>query len=263
MSTNKISIMKKLILSILFVSLLVITACSNIDLSKVSEEDIDKVIKCDKPYIRFASGCCLDTDENKICDEDELDKDSDVKESNLDLGENPDMNTIFLDSNSYDSQIEITKNDFVRINFHDKMYGLKIEQIDDKGLLISTRDLKNNEEVSSRINKGGSSTLIPLEPTKGDSFEYYIEARLDSIETDSATFTFTKYENNGCKLDSDCSTNERCYNSDYIGASFCLDPNNKEYDMNCWSDKDCPSDSLCFFHASNLFTFCDSKDFIK
>jgi len=65
--------MRKLLIVLSIISVLFISACTNgqIDLNKLSQEDIDKVIKCDAPYIRHASGCCLDKDNNKICDEDE------------------------------------------------------------------------------------------------------------------------------------------------------------------------------------------------
>ena len=66
--------MKKLLIIVLFISLIFISACTNfgkIDVSNLSEEDVNKIIKCDKPYIRFATGCCLDANDNKICDDDE------------------------------------------------------------------------------------------------------------------------------------------------------------------------------------------------
>jgi len=64
--------MRKLIfLFIVFVSILV-TACSEISNSKSSEG-----IVCDSPYIRFEEGCCLDNNDNKICDEDDIEEESD------------------------------------------------------------------------------------------------------------------------------------------------------------------------------------------
>lgn len=59
---------------LLILGLFVASGCE-FDLEKgvgsLSEEDIDKVIKCEKPYIRHASGCCLDDNNDGICDEDE------------------------------------------------------------------------------------------------------------------------------------------------------------------------------------------------
>ena len=51
--------------------------CENVDVSQISDQDLerisDKLIVCNKPYMRFASGCCLDQDNNGICDKDERD----------------------------------------------------------------------------------------------------------------------------------------------------------------------------------------------
>lgn len=66
---------KKIIFGLFIVSIMVLVGCEEIDLSKVSEEDIgkisEKLIVCNEPYMRYASGCCLDQNDNKICDKDE------------------------------------------------------------------------------------------------------------------------------------------------------------------------------------------------
>jgi coenzyme F420-reducing hydrogenase delta subunit len=59
------------ILSLVLFSLLYGCTNGNIDLSKVSQEDVNKVIVCPDKYIRFGSSCCLDTNSNGICDSDE------------------------------------------------------------------------------------------------------------------------------------------------------------------------------------------------
>lgn len=67
----------KILFTIFVISLvLLLGACSEIDLSEVdlselSEEDIDKIITCKTPYMRFEAGCCLDLNANDICDEHE------------------------------------------------------------------------------------------------------------------------------------------------------------------------------------------------
>lgn len=52
-----------------------IVGCSNIDLDKLSDDDLQRisenVIVCEDPYIRHGMECCLDSDKNKVCDEDE------------------------------------------------------------------------------------------------------------------------------------------------------------------------------------------------
>jgi len=55
--------------------LVLLVGCENIDVSRISDSDLeriaDKAIVCNAPYMRFASGCCIDQDGNKICDIDE------------------------------------------------------------------------------------------------------------------------------------------------------------------------------------------------
>lgn len=67
--------MKIYFIGLILISLFFLTACENIDLSKVSDEDLgrlaEKAVVCNKPYIRFGTSCCLDTNDNKICDRDE------------------------------------------------------------------------------------------------------------------------------------------------------------------------------------------------
>ncbi len=55
-----------------------------VDLSKadLSKLDVNKAIICEKPYIRHGYECCLDLNENKVCDQDE-NKDSGKGSSNM------------------------------------------------------------------------------------------------------------------------------------------------------------------------------------
>lgn len=67
--------LKKILLFLFLLFVLFIFGCENVDLSKVSDEDLERLseqaIKCEKPYIRFGTSCCLDQNDNKICDRDE------------------------------------------------------------------------------------------------------------------------------------------------------------------------------------------------
>lgn len=67
--------MKLPLMILLLAGILLLSACENLDLSKVSQEDAAKIanatIVCNKPYIRFGSSCCLDQNENSVCDKDE------------------------------------------------------------------------------------------------------------------------------------------------------------------------------------------------
>ncbi|MBI2105884.1 hypothetical protein HYT56_03545 [Candidatus Woesearchaeota archaeon] len=38
---------------------------------EIASENIDKLVVCESPYIRFGTGCCLDQNNNKVCDNDE------------------------------------------------------------------------------------------------------------------------------------------------------------------------------------------------
>jgi len=69
--------MKKIIILILFViGIIFVYGCDGIDLSKVESEDMERlaeaIISCESPYIRFESGCCLDSDNNGICDQEDI-----------------------------------------------------------------------------------------------------------------------------------------------------------------------------------------------
>jgi hypothetical protein len=67
--------MNKFFIIVLLFALVVITACDNIDVSKISDEDMARIannaIVCNSPYIRFETGCCLDQNNNNVCDVDE------------------------------------------------------------------------------------------------------------------------------------------------------------------------------------------------
>jgi hypothetical protein len=69
--------MKKEVILLGFIFLIIfITACDKIDVSKLSDEDLerinDKTIVCNKPYIRIGTECCSDRDSNAICDRNEI-----------------------------------------------------------------------------------------------------------------------------------------------------------------------------------------------
>ena len=60
--------MKKTIISgLLMMCVLFLIGCEGIDISEVSKE----VIICNQPYIRVGTQCCLDNNNNSICDKDE------------------------------------------------------------------------------------------------------------------------------------------------------------------------------------------------
>jgi hypothetical protein len=64
--------MKKILLvSILLIVSMFMFSCDYIDLSQFTTEDLDKIIVCDGDYIRYETGCCLDQNSDKVCDDDD------------------------------------------------------------------------------------------------------------------------------------------------------------------------------------------------
>src|SRR3989338_7448968 len=66
---------KEVLLVLMVLLIIVITACEKIDVSRLSDKDLERISKelivCNPPYIRHASDCCLDNNNNAICDDDE------------------------------------------------------------------------------------------------------------------------------------------------------------------------------------------------
>ncbi|MBS3105191.1 hypothetical protein J4234_02970 [Candidatus Woesearchaeota archaeon] len=66
---------KEVLLVLMVLLIIVITACEKIDVSKLSDKDLERISKelivCNKPYIRYSSECCLDKNDNAICDKDD------------------------------------------------------------------------------------------------------------------------------------------------------------------------------------------------
>jgi len=69
---------KELLIGFLLLSLLILAGCGEIDVSELSDKDLarisEKAVVCNKPYIRVGMECCLDENDNNICDEDETKK---------------------------------------------------------------------------------------------------------------------------------------------------------------------------------------------
>ncbi len=81
--------MKKYILGLILIIAISLYGCEGVDLSKVSDEDLarlsEKAIVCNEPYIRFGTSCCLDQNNNKICDRDERQLTEEEKEKEKDV----------------------------------------------------------------------------------------------------------------------------------------------------------------------------------
>lgn len=74
----------KLIIPFAFIIIFVLSGCENVNLDELSDEDLerisDKAVVCNKPYIRVGMECCLDQNDNKICDRDERELTPEEKE---------------------------------------------------------------------------------------------------------------------------------------------------------------------------------------
>tara|TARA_Y100000310_G_scaffold337570_2_gene425014 strand:+ start:297 stop:1181 length:885 start_codon:yes stop_codon:yes gene_type:complete len=72
-------------LAIIIGLLMLLTACGSIDVGSMTDKDLarvsDKLVVCNQPYIRFGTSCCLDQNENNICDNDEKKKEDVTTES--------------------------------------------------------------------------------------------------------------------------------------------------------------------------------------
>ena len=66
---------KDIIFGVFLLVVVILSACDKIDVSKLSDKDLQRISKeliiCNPPYIRHASDCCLDKNNNAICDNDE------------------------------------------------------------------------------------------------------------------------------------------------------------------------------------------------
>ena len=60
---------KEAVLVIFLSGIMLLSACEKIDVSKLSDKDLERISKelivCNAPYIRFASSCCLDKNKSK------------------------------------------------------------------------------------------------------------------------------------------------------------------------------------------------------
>ncbi len=67
--------MKNLLLVAVLLTGVFLIGCDEIDVSSLSDDDLERIadtaIVCERPYMRFGMDCCLDQDDNAICDVDE------------------------------------------------------------------------------------------------------------------------------------------------------------------------------------------------
>ena len=113
-----------------FLLLVILVSCSNFDVSQISDEDIDritdKIIVCNPPYIRYASGCCLDTTGTGICDRDEGLPDTENKQEKAETDTTIDYDDVADDKD-------------VKLDIEDAEF---IEEEKEKSFIVREGDLK-------------------------------------------------------------------------------------------------------------------------
>jgi len=136
--------MKRTLAPMFILTIFLISGCENIDISKLSDKDLgriaEKAIVCEKPYMRFASTCCLDQNDNKICDKDEVDPNE--EEGNWLTGD--------LDEPTDDTNTEVEKGK-------------------DQNPIPDTVSLVENDELQGQDNASADQpTPTPIQPDSGD-----------------------------------------------------------------------------------------------
>jgi hypothetical protein len=111
--------MEKIILSSLLLCLMLSSGCLNVDIHQpdvISPTTTDDGLVCDVPYIFVGNDCCLDKDENSICDKDEISdiENREVEETEADSKEvsnNPIVNEIIpLEDSVYNCEFPYLEN---------------------------------------------------------------------------------------------------------------------------------------------------------
>lgn len=125
---------KKNIFLILFIIFFFFSGCSNIDLSEVTDEDLqrisNKTVVCNEPYIRVGIECCLDKNNNSICDKDENNFTDKLNEEEFgqSISENDNILLNISSENIKEEIVEFTKltlnKDFTNIT-HKEDYPIK------------------------------------------------------------------------------------------------------------------------------------------
>lgn len=119
---------KKYFFITIILTLFLLAGCSNVDLSEVSDEDLERIsekaVVCNEPYIRVGVECCLDKDNNNICDRDEElvestifneleDADQDVEEilvENIETVENELFSYVKLENEENEVRVYVSSN---------------------------------------------------------------------------------------------------------------------------------------------------------
>lgn len=73
--------MKRILIFAIFILFLFLVGCTEVNLENISDEDLERIsekaVVCNSPYMRMGISCCLDKDNNGICDSDEVEVEND------------------------------------------------------------------------------------------------------------------------------------------------------------------------------------------
>ncbi len=181
----------------LIILLLILTACTTGNAVKdINETELPdcKEIICNSPYIRFEYSCCLDTDSNSICDDDEVKEKNnkvtlnDVAKLFAEYRENHDYDKI------YDLLIEekrdyIDQYDFISLfpgiefGFDNVILGTEVERrvADDPIDEINVKKVYTNNSVVYEVELTTGGTIekqydfvIENDEWKLDAYDYII-----------------------------------------------------------------------------------------
>lgn len=161
---------KKYSIVLALISMLFLSACagvdlSNIDLSNVSEDDVNKIIVCNDPYIRHGTSCCLDQNKNNICDNDEK---LDTLTINNDLNINPDK-TDELEKYIDELETEISEVENELDNIEEELDEIEWEEFESEDYFENIEEYEFDLEVEVENNK----VEIEWEEFDFDEFKYY------------------------------------------------------------------------------------------
>lgn len=168
--------------------LAIFSGCAGVDLSSVSDEDLERVsekaVVCNAPYIRVGIECCLDSDENKICDRDQDkskyeiktadDENNEIKEIEFESFEDleKDLLELDFDEKELEREIEELQGEFQEEieNYERELEEIEqeLENIEDNENSQNYDDLENNEKFE--IEADGIGLGIDYENNKLEVF---------------------------------------------------------------------------------------------
>lgn len=148
-----------------------IVGCTQIPTSHVTSDLHEELVVCNEPYIRYATGCCLDQNNNSICDNDEKTEKTKLEDaSGLLPGRSFDIESLTKYINNMTAKQRIFRTDT-----SDTPY---LKQLRGKGQKIIASDFANKyfviQLLNSSTNKGCGDFYDFARANNWDGWRYYI-----------------------------------------------------------------------------------------